>query len=102
MHRHGAFGALIGLGLAAGAGMMLGRMMAFHRYAYEREAGAGTPGNGEPRYGFKHVAWRRGYPPVFEEWHRRAHADEKAEAKPADEAKPAAAESQPAAEPAQA
>jgi hypothetical protein len=106
MHKHRAFGALIGLGLAAGVGMALGRMMAHYRYAYEHEGTVDTPGTPEHRHefrhGFKHMPWRKGYPPMFEEWHRRAHAQDAAEDKPAAEAKPEAAEEKPAATPTQA
>ena len=95
MHRHGMFGALIGLGLAAGVGMVLGRMSAYHHhFAYEAEGKAEEPGEEhrhEFRHGFRHAPWRRGYPPMFEEWHRRMHEQETAEAKPAaEEEKPAA------------
>jgi hypothetical protein len=104
MHKHRAFGALIGLGLAAGAGMALVRMAAHHHYhhfADQPEGAPDTPGAGEHRHEFRHGPWRKGVPPMFEEWHRRSHVQETAEAKPAAEAAPAA-EDKPAAAPTQA
>ena len=54
MHRHIATKVLLGLGLVAGP-VAAGEGHGWHR------------------------RWAKGYPPMFEEWHRRMHAQEKAE-----------------------
>ena len=88
MHRHMGMKVLFGLGMAAGAGMLLHRMS-------EREccAGAGVEAGAQPghfsrfghgehsehseRHGWQR-RWAGGFPPIFEEWHQQAHAQEKA------------------------
>ncbi len=91
MHRHIGTRILFGLGLAAGAGLLM-RRMAGHRHCMA----AGPVGPGD-RHGW-HRTWAKGYPPFFEDWHRQAHAREQAQ--PAAKAQPAAQDQPPAAPPA--
>lgn len=82
MHRHMGTKILFGLGLAAGAGMLLHRM-AEHRPAFAPGAPGAAPTDPSAGYGWQR-RWAHGYPPIFDAWHQQAHAQ--AEAKPQDAA----------------
>ena len=69
MHRHMATKVLFGLGLVAGASMLM------HRLAEHRYGVAPGPVSPHERHGW-HRAWDKGYPPIFEAWHRQAHAQQ--------------------------
>jgi hypothetical protein len=84
MHRHMATKVLVGLGLAAGASMLM------HRLAEHRcDIAPGPLGPGE-RHGW-HRAWTKGYPLIFEDWHRQAHAQQDQTSTPAKDQPPAPA-----------
>jgi hypothetical protein len=86
MHKLMGLKFLAGVGLAAGAGLMLCRMAEL-RHEILAEGARGPQGQGEHRLGHGH--WRKGFPPMFEYWHRQAHAQDQAPAPEADKAKPA-------------
>ena len=90
MHKFMGLKFLAGLGLVAGAGLMVCRM-AEMRHELMAEGAHGPQGEGEPHhFGRGHGHWRTGVPPMFEYWHKRAHAQDQAPAPEADKAKPAA------------
>jgi hypothetical protein len=93
MHKFMGLKFLAGLGLVAGAGLMVCRM-AEMRHEMLAEGAHGPQASGEPQdfrgHHFGHGHCRRGVPPMFEYWHQRAHAQEQAAAPEADKAKPAA------------
>ena len=98
MHKFMGLKFLAGLGLVAGAGLMVCRMAEL-RHEMLAEGARGPQGAGEPqRFGGYHLGhghWRRGVPPMFEYWHQRAHEQEKAST-PAPEPETAKPTSEPA------
>jgi len=88
MHKFRGLKFLAGLGLAAGVGLMFCRM-AEMRHEMLAEEARDPQAAGERRH-FGHGHWHRGYPPMFDYWHRQAHAQDKGPAPEADKPKPAA------------
>ena len=88
MHKFMGLKFLVGLGLAAGAGLVLSRM-AEMRHEMLTEDARDPQAPGEHRH-LGHGHWHKGPPPMFEYWHRQAHAQDQAPASEADKPKPAA------------
>jgi len=88
MHKFMGLKFLAGLGLAAGAGLVLCRMAEL-RHEMLAEATRDPQAQGEHRH-FGHGRWHKGYPPMFDYWHRQAHAQDQAPTPEADKPKPAA------------
>jgi hypothetical protein len=83
MHKFIGLKVLTGLGLMVGAGLVASRMAELrHEMLAEGE-------NGPERHHLGHGHWRRRVPPMFEYWHRQAHAQDQAPAPEADKATPA-------------
>ena len=97
MHKFMGLKFLAGLGLLAGAGLVVCRMAEL-RHEMLTEGAPGPEGPGEPHgFGGHHLGhrhWRRGVPPMFEYWHQRAHAQDQAPTPEAEKAKPASESAQ--------
>ena len=74
MHKFRGLKFLAGLGLAAGVGLMFCRMAEMRHEMLAEEARDPQAAGERRRFGHGH--WHRGYPPMFDYWHRQAHAQE--------------------------
>ena len=83
MHKFVGLKLMFGLGLVAGAGLMACRMAELRHEVLAE----GAPGPQPHRLGHGH--WHRHVPPMFDYWHRQAHAHDSAPAPETDKAKPA-------------
>ncbi len=93
MHRFMGLKFLAGLGLLAGVGLVACRMAEL-RHEMLTEGDREGDGPGGPRefsghHHLRHGHWHRRVPPMFEYWHRQAHAQDQAPTPEAEKAKSA-------------
>ena len=95
MHKFMGLKFLAGLGLLAGVGLVACRMAEVRHEMLTEGArepqGPGGPQDFSGHHHLGHGHWHRRVPPMFEYWHRQAHAQDQAPAPEADKAKAASA-----------
>ncbi len=87
MHKFMGLKFLAGLGLLAGVGLVACRMAEFRHEMLTEGADEAEDPRGHHHLGHGH--WHRRVPPMFEYWHRQAHAQDQAPAPDAEKAKAA-------------